>query len=221
MMYSLPLTTFTPTELNKIQCKAIQAILNKLGANKSFPCQVTFGPKVMRGLAFLDISIDQGICQIQHFMNHVFAANLVGNLIIIALRCLQFEVGCSFHILEHPDEYLPYITSCWLTSIHDFLVRHKISLEVTSARLIPICQVNDSHLMGDFCALGIFNNDQLYDLNLCRIYLQVMTLSNITDGPGNRITNEAFKAQRLTNRFSVLHWPQQPVLMTAQHNLWK
>ena len=195
MMYSLPLMMFTPTELNKIQCKATQAILNKLGANKSFPHQVTFGPKDMCGLALLDISIDQGICQIQHFMNHVFATNSVGNLIIIALRCLQLEVGCSFHILEHPAEYLPYITSCWLTSIRDFLARHMISLEVTSARLIPICQVNDRHLMDDFHAHGIFDNDQLYNLNLCRIYLQVMTLSDIMDGPGNWITDEAFKAQ--------------------------
>ena len=221
MMYSLLLTMFTPMELNKIQCKAIQAILNKLGVNKSFPHHVTFGPKDMCGLALLDISIDQGIHQIQHFMNHVFATNSVGNLIIIALWCLQLEVGCSFHILEHPDECLPYITLCWLTSIHDFLARHKISLEVTSARLIPICQVNDRHLMDDFHALRIFNNDQLYDLNLCRIYLQVMTLSDIMDGLGNRITNEAFKAQWLTDRFSVLHWAWQLVLTTMQHNLWK
>ena len=200
MTYSLPLMTFTPMELNKIQCKAIQAILNKLGANKSFPHQVTFGPKDMCRLALLDISIDQGIRQIQHFMNHVFAANSVGNLIIIALQCLQLEVGCSFHILECPDEYLPYITSCWLTSIligfpASVAIRHKISLEVTSARLIPICRANDRHLMDDFHALRIFDNDQLYDLNLCRIYLQVMTLSNIMDGPGNWITDEAFKAQ--------------------------
>ena len=139
MSYSLPLMTFTPMELNKIQHKATQAILNKLGVNKSFPCRVTFEPKDMWGLALLDISINQGICQIQHFMNHVFAANSVGNLIIIALRCLQLEVGCSFHILECPAEYLPYITLCWLTSIRDFLARHMISLEVTSARLIPIC----------------------------------------------------------------------------------
>ena len=49
--------------------------------------------------------------------------------------------------------------------------------------------------MDNFHALGIFDNDQLYDLNLCRIYLQVMTLSDIMDGPGNQITDEAFKAQ--------------------------
>ena len=163
MTYSLPLTMFTPTELNKIQCKAIQAILSKLGVNKSFPHQVAFGPQDMCGLALLDVSIDQGTHQIQHFLDHVFATDSVGNLILIALQCLQLEAGCSFHILECPNEYLPYITSCWLKSIQDFLARHKISLEVTSTRLITICWVSDRHLIDDFRALKIFDNNQLYD----------------------------------------------------------
>jgi hypothetical protein len=34
MMYLLPLITFKPGELNKIQPKAIQTILNKLGVSK-------------------------------------------------------------------------------------------------------------------------------------------------------------------------------------------
>jgi hypothetical protein len=37
MTYSIPLTTLTVTQLNKIQCRALQAILNKLGINKNFP----------------------------------------------------------------------------------------------------------------------------------------------------------------------------------------
>ena len=104
MMYSLPLMTFTPTELNKIQHKVIQSILNKLGMNKSFPHQVAFGPKDLCSLALLNVSIDQGVRQIQHFLNHVFAADSVGNLILIALQCLQLKAGCSFHILEHPNK---------------------------------------------------------------------------------------------------------------------
>jgi hypothetical protein len=44
MMYLLPLTMLEPSELNKIQWKAIQAILNKLGVSKLFHHQVAFGP---------------------------------------------------------------------------------------------------------------------------------------------------------------------------------
>jgi hypothetical protein len=38
MTYSIPLTTLTVTQLNKNQCRALQAILNKLGVKKNFPC---------------------------------------------------------------------------------------------------------------------------------------------------------------------------------------
>jgi hypothetical protein len=77
MTYSLPLTTFKPNKLNKIQQKATQAILNKLGVSKSFPQCVTFGPKDLRGKALLDMSIDQGVWQLQHFLNQVLPKTLL------------------------------------------------------------------------------------------------------------------------------------------------
>jgi hypothetical protein len=58
--------------LNKIQPQAVQAILNKLGVSKSFPCCVAFGPKDLCGMALMDMSIEQGIHGIQHFMDHIF-----------------------------------------------------------------------------------------------------------------------------------------------------
>jgi hypothetical protein len=43
MTYSLSVTILDTRVLNKIQRQAVQAILNKLGVNKSFPHQVAFG----------------------------------------------------------------------------------------------------------------------------------------------------------------------------------
>jgi hypothetical protein len=112
MTYSIPVTTLNLKTLNKIQSRAVQAILNKLGVSKSFPRQVAFGPKALCGMALLDMSVEQGVHQVQHFTDHLFSRDLVGNLImIIALRLLQLESGCGFHLLENPDEWVPYITS--------------------------------------------------------------------------------------------------------------
>jgi hypothetical protein len=86
-------------------------------------------------MALLDLSVEQGVHQIQHFMNHIFAEDSVGNLILIALHSLQLESGCGKHILLHPDEDTPYLMACWLTSLRDFLACHKIQLEVTKAKL--------------------------------------------------------------------------------------
>jgi hypothetical protein len=121
MTYSLPVTTLDTLQLNKIQSRSVPAILNKLRVNKHFPCSITFGPKDLCGLALLDLSIEQGVRQIHHFMNHSFAQDTVGNMITIELHSLQMESGSGLHLLEFPSDHVPYLTPCWLTSLHDFL----------------------------------------------------------------------------------------------------
>jgi hypothetical protein len=121
MTYSLPVTTIDVNILNKIQRQAIQAILNKLGVSKSFPCGVAFGPKDLCGMTLMDMSVEQGIQGVKHFTDHLFSRDSVGNLILIALQSLQLELGCGVHLLESPSKWVPYIMECWLTLIRDFI----------------------------------------------------------------------------------------------------
>jgi hypothetical protein len=53
------------------------------------------------------------------------------------------------------------------------------------------------------------------------MYLQVTTLSDIADANEQRILDEAFKGQKLSDRYSRLKWTRQPVVTTKQRNLWK
>jgi hypothetical protein len=147
MTYSLLVTMIDVNILNKIQRRAIQAILNKLGVSKSFPRHVAFGPKDLCGMALMDMSVEQGIRGVQHFTDHLFSRDLVGNLILIVLRSLQPESGCGFHLLESPSEWVPYIIECWLTSIQDFISRQKIMIKVASAQLVRMSRVHDCHVM--------------------------------------------------------------------------
>jgi hypothetical protein len=72
-------------------------------------------------MALMDMSVEQGIRGVQHFTDHLFSRDSVGNLILIVLQSLQLESGCGFHLLESPSKWVPYITECWLTSIQDFI----------------------------------------------------------------------------------------------------
>jgi hypothetical protein len=171
----------------------VQAILNKLRVSKSFPWRVIFGPKALCGMALLDMGVEQGVRQVQHFTDHLFSRDSVGNLIMIALRSLQLESGRGFHLLENPDEWVPYISSCWLTSIWDFLKWSKIKIKVPTARRLLASREHDSYIMYEFRQLGLYDNSQLFDLNAVRLYLKVTTLSDIVDVQGKCITEEAFK----------------------------
>ena len=119
MTYSICLMTLSWMQLNKIQSKAISAILDKLGVNHHFPCRAAFGPKELCGMSLLDLSIEEGIRQIQHFMDHIFVMDSVGELIMIALRFLQIEAGSGHHLLEAPSIEIPYLTPCWITLMQE------------------------------------------------------------------------------------------------------
>jgi hypothetical protein len=60
MTYSLPVMMFAMKFLNKIQWRAVQAILNKLGVSNSFPHWVALGPKDLCSVALMDMSVEQG-----------------------------------------------------------------------------------------------------------------------------------------------------------------
>jgi hypothetical protein len=84
-------------------------------------------------MALLDMSVEQGVRGVQHFTDPVFSKDSVGNLVVIALWSLQIKSRSGSHLLENPNVWIPYITSCWLTSIQDFIGKSKIKIKVASA----------------------------------------------------------------------------------------
>ena len=64
--------------------------------------------------------------------------------------------------------------------------------------------------MDDFWQLQLFDNEDLYDINRVRTYLQVTTLSDIVEAAGCSVAKEAFKVKQFTDRRSPLKWSQQP-----------
>ncbi len=226
MMFPLPVMTLDTKNtkvLNKIQRKAIQAILNKLGVNKSFPQCVAFGPKDMCGMALLDMSVEQGV----HAWNSTFHGSCFlkrlsrEHDVDSTLVSLQLESGCGFHLLENPSKWVPYIMPCWLTCIWDFLNKSKIKIKVASAWCIHTSQEHDCYVMDEIQKLGVYDDSQLFDINAVWLYLQVTTLSDIADAKGKQISEEAYKGTKLSDWYSTLEWPRQLVLMMKQWNLWK
>jgi len=214
MMYSIGVTTLAKDKWNKIQKKSIPAILNKLGLNKNFPRRVAFGPKELCGQSLLDMSVEQGVQKMMDFVNNVFARTSVGNMMLIELRHLQLESGSGFHLLEAPAMRIPFLTLCWTTAMQDFMAENQMKLEVTKAKVLPLCREGDRYLMDDFRALQNLDDADLYDINRVRIFLQVMTLSDNVDAAGLSITAEAFDASKLLDRVSPLKWPRQLKITT-------
>jgi hypothetical protein len=221
MTYSSCVTTRTTDTLNKIQRKEIAAILEKLGMNQNFPRRVAFGPKELCCLSLLDLSIEQGVRQISHFLDHVFVEDSIDTMILIELRHLQLESGSGSHLLAAPSIRLSYITPCWISSMREFMASHGLQLDVAKAKIVPLVRDHDQYVMDDFRLLPNLTDDDLNDINRVPIFLKVTTLSDIADGIKTHITTDAFEAKQLSDRESPLRWPRQPYVTTRQRNLWK
>ena len=219
--WSRSIMTLDKPSLNRIQQKSVAAILQKLGVNRNFPRKVAFGPKELGGMALFNKSMDQGVKQISHFINHCFAQDPVSNLLLIELQQLQLESGSGLHLLENPTEWIPYLTASWITSMWDFMAENNIQLKVVQARLVPLCRAGDRYLMDDFWQLQMFDDKDLYDINWVWTYLQVTTLLDIVEGDGCSVAKEAFKVKQFMDRRLPLRWSQQPQVSRRQCNLWQ
>jgi hypothetical protein len=96
-----------------------------------------------------------------------------------------------------------------------------MTIKVASARHVQPSQEHDRFIMDEFRRLGLYNNRQLFDLNAVRLHLQVMTLSDIADAQGKKITKEVFAGMKPTDWYSKLKWPRQLVTTMKQWNLRK
>lgn len=66
-----------------------------------------------------------------------------------------------------------------------------------------------------------FSYRQMQQLNNCRVYLQVLTLSNITSADGRTILTHYINGSPVLDRSSRLKWPKQLRPPAAAWTLWK
>ena len=73
--------------------------------------------------------------------------------------------------------------------------------------------------MEQFQAQG-YSSEKLQILNRCRLYLQVLTLSDIMNGNGDGFTS-SFNCQRDHQKRNKYTWPYQPKPSTSMIKFWR
>ena len=86
--------------------------------------------------------------------------------------------------------------------------------------LLPETKVTDIFLMDAFASAG-YKNSKLTSLNVCRKYLQVITLGDITTADGSLILPSIKAGRQMTTSTSNLLWPHQPHPDEVSWRLWR
>jgi hypothetical protein len=177
--YPLPATTLTLIQCDAIMTPILQAGLPWSGIARTFPRGLVYGPIEYQGLGIPNLYISQGISHIERILKYSHLDDdITGQLIRASVEQLKLEIGCNGPTLSLPYVHFSKLaTKCWIRQTWQFMDAYQIRIEDTSPDF-SLSRANDELLIPLFHETGI-RDDQLHRLNLCRLFLQVLTISDI------------------------------------------
>jgi hypothetical protein len=185
--YPLTSSFLSQSQLKGIQTKAMAIITARCGFNRNTKSEVLYGPRDLGGADFLHLAVQQGICQVTYFLRHWRLQSPVGKLLKCTMAWLHLSVGMSYSVLEHVNEPLPHLESKWIRSLRDFLASISASLHLDDPCVPPLQREHDQYLMDMIIECKRFTPLDIRKLNYCRLYLQAVTLADISKPNGHEL----------------------------------
>jgi hypothetical protein len=130
-------------------------------------------------------------------------------------------MGSIHPILTLPfSRYIKWVDMNWITSTWYLTSMLAVTIEVESQWVPKLARQGDAMIM-DIVLQYNFSPAQQRQINHCRLYLQILLLSDITSANGGLLLPEISLGQCLPARHSDLQWPdfQRPPDWSAWHML--
>lgn len=216
--------------LDKQDCAAIMSplltrALPRMGMCSRIRRLVIHLPKEMGGIGIPDLWTLQGVDHIQAILDHGDTDSPTGQLLQNTLEDHIIHMGSSLDICDLPRPMYRHMEDTWIKHTLMFMNSHQIKLK---HNLPPINIWGDQHdtLLMDHILPKRGNTAtrlQIGSFNRCRLFLQVMTISDITTSSGHIIesawhvhqgfispSGEAYKwpLQKRPHSNDILVWQQ-------------
>jgi hypothetical protein len=211
-------TTMSEKDWKYIMALILLSSLPRSGLDHTFPHHILFGPTTLQGFGIMHPWYNQEITHLLVGMKQTTVGGITGSLISATMEQLHLEVGLSGFLTDHPyATYQRLITSSWISMAWSFLSRFRIELRDTEAKLF-LRHINDQYLIEVFSQNG-FCTQNLADLNICRMYLHTVTLSDLCTVDGRAVTLDACQGRRDPSSCSEYSWPRVQGHLPA--HFWK
>jgi hypothetical protein len=203
--YVLPQNFFSQDLLSQLEAKPMGAIFAKCGYNRKTNQKVLYGPRSLGGQGFIRWYTLQGEGQIQLFIKFWRTQSQASTLLRVALAWVQYQSGRSLPILTDVHTTLPYLTARWIPALRTFLATIDGQIELDRNYIPALQRHGDEHIMDKVVDSGAFTTLQLQQINRCRLYLDVSTVSDLTTANGKFIDTAILQGHR-TILSSVSRW---------------
>ena len=146
------------------------------------------GPENGGGLEFFHLYDLQGYGQIECFLKYWRTPrSQSGTILRIVMSWIQYCAGVGWSVVGDTTTKLPHLESNWITSMRDYLATVNGSLELREPLIPQLQREQDSFIMDHVIAHGRFKPAQIKAINWCRLYLGVVTVSDIATAAGTHL----------------------------------
>jgi hypothetical protein len=205
--YTLAATRFSLQQCKSIQSPVICATLNKMGIHRNASRHIIFGPRSMGSMALLHLHTLQGIRRIQYLIGHITDNGGVAKLmcICICIEATQLEVGTfePFFFLYGPS----LVSRSSINEIWSFNELFSGNITISNTWIPHPQRLYDQSIMS-LAVLFSQNKGELIQINICRIYLQAISTSDICNFDGTQITQQLYDGTFVMKNPNIL-WPNQ------------
>jgi hypothetical protein len=207
--YRLPTTCLTKDDCDEIMSIYYPTICHGYHIHRNFNRKLICASKKYGGLGLTHLYDLMGQWKTKFLVKHLRRNDKTGKLFRVSLEFTQMEVGTKepFYNLNFYD-CKKIITPTWLTHLWQYWTDANIKPEISNMWTYQVERINDVFLM-DLLRPGVKDENTLAQLNLCRMQLGVITLSDITSLSGEKILSNIHDGKNM--RKSKLLWPKQKV----------
>lgn len=192
--YPLPVCYFSFKQLDKVQSKAHQAIINGCGYSSKSKRHMIYGPAYLQGAAFFHLYDEQGYGQVSTFIKAWRSPQThSGQILRVTVAWAQYAAGTGTPILQDTSTKLPHFESHWLASLRTYLHAIQGKMQLDQPYLPSLQRQQDAFIMDAVLLSGKFQPNEIRKINYCRLYLRVITLADISNANGTMITDEAYQ----------------------------
>jgi hypothetical protein len=168
----------------------LQYALPAIGVCRTFPRDIVFAPTKYSGLGIKHLFTIQEITRIKDIISHTTRNTLLGDLYRQSLTILLLELGLGtvLHTIDY-KRFGPLATTSLIKSSWGFLAENH--LELSHNITLPPQRLDDELIMSALANLTL-STENLCHLNRCRLFLRAYWLSDISDGTGQYILDNAW-----------------------------
>ena len=220
LTYPLPTTCFTNDDCVALEAALYRKSLPKCGVSSKLPLAVRYAPVGYMGIGMPQLHVQQGICHLRELIRALPTNGITSQQMQISNEVLHLMTGTPTWIFDqHHSQLAKLIDEVWMQSTWEFVLTYHITV-FSPKPYFTLPRQHDSFLMPTFIAMDIPTGD-LTKINQCRLYLQVLTISDIVDAGGHMVLTDYMNGHRPFDRQSQYNWPEQGRPDELSWRLWR